>query len=64
MAKVIQLDFFEETEISALKAEISDLRAALDRQRKSQFAKIGETKKIVEELVARMDVIERHICRN
>lgn len=64
MAKVIQLDFFEDTEMSALKAEISDLRAALDRQRKSQFAKIGETKKIVEELVARMDIIERHICRS
>lgn len=63
MAKVIQLDFFEDTEMSALKAEIADLRAALDRQRKSQFAKIGETKKVVDELVARMEIIERHICR-
>lgn len=63
MAKVIQLDFFEETEISILKAEILELKKALDRQRKSQFAKIGECTKVVMELKEDMEIIKRNICR-
>ena len=63
MAKVIQLDFFEETEISILKAEILELKKSMDRQRKSQFAKIGECKKEVMELKEDMEMLKRNICR-
>jgi len=63
MPKVIQLDFFEETEISILKSEIVELKKALDRQRKSQFAKIGECKKEVMELKEDMEMLKRNICR-
>jgi len=63
MAKLIQLDFFEETEISILKAEIVELKKALDRQRKSQFAKIGECKKEIIELKEDMEILKRNICK-
>lgn len=60
---LIQLDFFEETEISILKAEIVELKKALDRQRKSQFAKIGENTKEILELKADMELLKRNICK-
>ena len=62
MAKLIQLDFFEETEISILKAEIVELKKSLDKQRKSQFAKIGECKKEIIELKEDMELLKRNIC--
>lgn len=63
MAKLVQLDFFEETEISILKAEIVELKKSLDRQRKSQFAKIGECKKEIMELKEDMEILKRNICK-
>jgi len=63
MATLYQLDFFEETEISILKAEILELKKALDRQRKSQFAKIGENTKEILELKADMELLKRNICK-
>ncbi len=62
MAKLIQLDFFEESEISVLKAEIAELKAAMDRQRKSQFAKIGECKKEIIEIKAEFQDLKKAIC--
>ena len=62
-----QLDFFkseEESRLEALEAEISKLRTSLDKQRKSQFAKIGEQKKEIESLKSRLDILERNICKN
>ena len=62
MAKVIQLDFFEETEMSALKAEFEDVKDSCNRVRKKQFAEIGKLTKVINELVERLDVLERKIC--
>ena len=62
MAACIQLDFFEDPKISALRAEIEELRNKLDRQRKSQFGKIGELKKQVCDLTVRLEIMERNIC--
>jgi len=62
MPKVIQLDFFEETDVSILKSEILQLKKALDRQRKSQFAKIGENTKEIMELKEDMEMLKRNIC--
>ncbi len=63
MGQVVQFDFFEETEISILKAEILYLKKSLDKQRKSQFAKIGECKKEIMELKEDMEILKRNICR-
>ena len=59
---LIQLDFFEQCEISVLKGEIAELKAALDRQRKGQFAKIGANTKEILELKADMEMLKRNIC--
>ncbi len=63
IGQVVQFDFFEETEISILKAEILYLKKSLDKQRKSQFAKIGECKKEIMELKEDMEILKRNICR-
>ena len=59
---LVQLDFWEQTETSIMKAEISELKDKLDRQRKSQFAKIGECKKEIMELKEDMEILKRNIC--
>lgn len=64
MAKVIQLDFFQDDEMSALKAEFKEIKDSCNRVRKKQFADIGELKKIVNDLTARLEIIERHICKS
>lgn len=64
---VYQLDLFktpEECRMEALEKEVDRLRISLDRQRKSQFAKIGEQTKEILELRERLDVIERGLCKN
>ena len=59
---LVQLDFWEQTETSTMKAEIAELKDKLDRQRKSQFAKIGECKKEIMELKEDMEMLKRNIC--
>lgn len=59
---LVQLEFFENPEISALRAEIQDLREKLERQRKSQFAKIGANAKEIAELKLDMELLKRNIC--
>lgn len=65
MGKIDQFDFFLPIpdEIDFVKADVKDIRDALDRQRKSQFAKIGEIKKMQLEILERMEILERNICR-
>ena len=65
MATIDQFDLFlpMPDEIDFVKSDVKDIRDALDRQRKSQFAKIGEIKKMQLELLERMDLLERNICR-
>jgi len=62
MAIVYQLDFFEQPETSILKAEIARLEDKLDRQRKSQFAKIGAQEKRITQLEEDMEILKRNIC--
>lgn len=62
----VQYDFFEskeETERKALAAFIKQLGDKLERQRKSQFAKIGENRKRIDDLEERLAILERNICR-
>lgn len=64
MAKVVQLDFFEETEISSLKADFQEVKDSCDRVRKKQFGEIGKLTKLINDLTARLEIIERHICNS
>ena len=64
MATIYQLDFFEETEISALKADFKEVKDSCDRVRKKQFAEIGKLTKVVNDLVERLEILERNICKN
>jgi len=59
---LVQLDFWEQTETSIMKAEISELKDKLDRQRKSQFAKIGAQEKRITQLEEDMEILKRNIC--
>lgn len=59
---IYQLDFFETDEMSLMKAQIAELEAKLDRQRKSQFAKIGAQEKQIAELRETVDLLVRNIC--
>lgn len=64
---LVQLDFFEttfESEMSTLKREYVEMRAALDRQRKALFARNGDLCKRQLELEGRMEVIERGLCQD
>jgi len=70
---VVQLDFFEQTEISILKAEIASLKDSANRCRKKQFSEIGTIKKESREEIAilkkqilelkeNVDLLIRNIC--
>ncbi len=59
---IVQLDFFEQTETSILKAKIEELEDKLDRQRKSQFAKIGAQEKRISQLEETVNLLIRNIC--
>lgn len=65
MAKIDQFDMFlpRPEEIDYVKSDVKEIRDALDRQRKSQFAKIGEIKKMQLEIIERLDLLERNICK-
>lgn len=53
----------EESEMRALRESIAAIQGSLDKQRKKQFASIGEIKKMQMELDARMNIIEANLCR-
>lgn len=59
---LVQLDFFEETEISLLKDRMNKVEESANRCRKKQFAEIGAFKKQLNDLIIRLEIIERNIC--
>lgn len=65
MAKIEQFDLFLPIpdEMDFLRADVKDIKESLDRQRKSQFAKIGEIKKMQMEILERMEILEHYLCR-
>ncbi len=64
MAVLYQLDFFEETETSILKARMEKCEESANKVRKSLFAKNGELKKKIDDLEERLSLLERNICKN
>lgn len=59
---LVQLDFWEETEISILKAKVEKVEDSSNKVRKSLFAKNGELTKKINELEERLTLLERNIC--
>lgn len=60
---LVQLDFWEKDEMSVIRARMEKVEDSADRCRKKQFAQIGELRKIVDDLVNRLSVIERGLCK-
>ncbi|CAB4133842.1 hypothetical protein UFOVP264_39 [uncultured Caudovirales phage] len=60
---LIQLDFFEPTETSVLKAEFKTVKESCDRVRKKQFAEIGALKKDIAELKELVNLLVANICK-
>lgn len=61
--KYEQLLLFPPTVEEILIHRVNELESKLDRQRKSQFGKIGEIKKQCDELFSRLKIIEEGICK-
>lgn len=59
---ICQLDFFETTETSEMKAQIEAMRLSCDKCRRKQFKDIGDLRKLVLDLVDRIEYIERGLC--
>lgn len=60
---MIQLDFFDNEDTHLLRKEIQKLKESNERVRKSLFAKHGELARNYLELLNRLDVLERNICK-
>ena len=60
---MIQLDFFQEDDMSRLEGRMNKVEDSANRCRKSQFAKIGAIDSRVLSLEQRMEILERNICQ-
>ena len=58
-----QLDFFRDPEICKVEADIRATNESLSRVRKKLFAEHGKHKKLIDDIVMRLEIIERNICR-
>ena len=60
----LQLEFFEEkTEWDLLKEDVESVRESSDKVRKSLFARHAELARKYMELHERLEIMERHICK-
>jgi Tfp pilus assembly protein PilO len=62
--KFIQLTFWELTQTEKLQNQVNTLKTSLEKQRKCQFARIGEIKKEMIDLKERLEIIEKGLCSN
>lgn len=61
---MIQLDFFHEySEAEITQMQVKELKKSQDKMRKALFARHGELAKCYCNLQARMEIIERNICK-
>jgi hypothetical protein len=61
---LMQLDFFEDVDFIEIKGRMESVERSCDRVRKKQFAEIGTLKKQLAEVIERMEIIERGICKH
>ncbi len=60
---MIQLDFFQDDEMSLMQHKIDKLEDSNTRMRKALFAKHGELYKNYLDLMQRFEILERAICQ-
>lgn len=60
---MLQLDFFEDTEIVELRQRMKGCEESANRVRKKLFVEQGELKRIILDMRDRLEVIERNICK-
>lgn len=60
---MIQLEMFEDDEIVTIRHQVNSVKSSVDKQRKALFARNGELQKQYNDLVSRMEILERNICR-
>lgn len=61
--QVLQLDLFENCELSIVKDDLKKLKTSQDRVRKGIYAKHNELEKKYDDLLRRLELLERNICR-
>lgn len=61
---MIQLDLFQDIDISSLKEQVKSLKESNEKVRKSLFAKHGELSKNYLLLLSRLENLESRICKN
>ena len=62
----IQLDFFkssEQCEIEALRKSVLEVKTSTDKVRRGMYAKLSELTKQNNELRARLEILEMHLCK-
>ena len=60
---MLQLDLFEKDTTNLLIHEMEKLKSSNDKLRKALFARHGELAKNYFELINRLEIIERNICK-
>lgn len=61
---MIQLELFEQDEMTVLRHKFNSLKESSEKVRKGLYAKNGELQKKYDDLLLRMEILERHICQN
>jgi len=61
---MIQLDLFENDETVILRHKFNALKESQDKIRKGLFAKNGELQKKYDDLLLRLEILEKYICQN
>jgi len=60
---MMQLEFFEQDEATVLRHKMNDLKESQEKIRKGLFAKNGDLQKKYDDLLSRLQILERHICQ-
>lgn len=61
---MIQLELFEQDEITVIRHKFNSLKESQDKIRKGLYARNGELQKKYDDLLMRMEILERYICQN
>jgi hypothetical protein len=60
---MIQLTFFPEDEVHELRKELVKVKTSNEKVRRAMFARHGELAKMYTDLLDRLEIIERNICK-
>lgn len=57
-------EFYEPSETEMLAKDFAELKTSCDKVRRAMFARHGDLARMVLDIHQRLEVIERHLCRN